>query len=627
MKIRYSQLTITPGNPAKNYETCRQAALKAKKDGVNLLILPEMAIPGYLIGDKFEENDFIEDCEFFANELTKEATEDFSLIFGCVMFYETLSGKPRMGTDGRKVKLNTAWIATQNKTFYKVKTLLPNYREFEEPRHFKDNLWVKNSLPEWKMFTPYNIGGVSFGVLICEDGWDDDYDLKPFERTSEEGAQVLINLSYSPFTVGKNSSRNRRFSTHAKNLKKPVLYVNGLGLQNNGKTVFCFDGSSAAWNSKGELIAHSEMFKEEDVDFTLSGGELFADVPLNYKEKTEIEDIHSSLIYGIKNYMAQSGLKRVVIGASGGVDSTLAAALYSEAIGKENVLLVNMPTKFNSQTTISIAEKLAKNLGCWYTSVPISESAQLTSRQINGLKPQNAQGEEIEILLSGFNMENVQARDRGSRVLAAIASAWGGVFTNNGNKTETTVGYATLYGDVAGFLAAIGDLWKHTVYDLCRFINAKAGKEIVPIEVLTLKPSAELSDNQAVDKGLGDPLVYPYHDRLFEALQQWWNRASLTDILQHYLEGDLAAFLNQGKESDLTEDLIKTTFPDAKSFITDLERWYKLFKGMGVAKRIQAPPIIAVTRRAYGFDYRESAIQPYFTRKYLELKEKVLSNN
>ncbi|MBQ3689777.1 MAG: NAD(+) synthase [Bacteroidales bacterium] len=625
MKIRYSQLTITPGNPAKNYETCRQAALKAKKEGVNLLILPEMAIPGYLIGDKFEENDFIEDCEFFARELSKEATEDFSLIFGCVMFYETLSGNPRTGTDGRKVKLNTAWIATQNKTFYKVKTLLPNYREFEEPRHFKDNLWVKNSLPEWKMFTPYNIGGVSFGVLICEDGWDDDYDLKPFERTSEEGAQVLINLSYSPFTLGKNSSRNRRFSAHAKNLKKPVLYVNGLGLQNNGKTVFCFDGSSAAWNSKGELIAHSKMYEEEDVDFEFKNGELFSVSPLQYKETPEIEDIHKTLIYGIRNYMKQSGLSRVVIGASGGVDSTLAAALYAEAIGKENLLLVNMPTKFNSQTTIGIAQKLAANLGCWYTSVPVSESAALTKRQIDGLKPTNAKGENIEINLSSFNMENVQARDRGSRILAAIASAWGAVFTNNGNKTETTVGYATLYGDVAGFLAALGDLWKHTVYDLCRYINRE--KEIVPNEVLTLKPSAELSDNQAVDKGLGDPLIYPYHDRLLEALQQWWNRAPLHDILQHYLDGDLAAYLNHGEITELTEELIKTNFPDAKSFISDLERWYKLFKGMGVAKRIQAPPIIAVTRRAYGFDYREAAIQPYFSRKYLLLKEKVLSNN
>jgi len=628
MKIRYSQITITPGNPAKNFETCIAAARRAKAAGVNLLLLPEMSIPGYMIGDKWEENDFIDDCEYFSNELAKEADENFSLIFGTVAFLESITGTPRNGFDGRKAKVNTACIATKDGVQYQFKTLLPNYREFEEPRHFFNNLTASITPGEENedrpMFNIYEICGTKFGVTICEDGWDDDYNVKPFRILKEVGAEMIVNISYSPFTAGKNQSRIRHFANHAKTLGKPVIYVNGLGLQNNGKTIFCFDGSSAAWNGQGELIAHSGMFTEEDVDFQYVDGSLTGINAPQLVQTSEIDDIHNTLIYGIRNYMSQSGLRRVVIGASGGVDSTLAAALYTEAIGKENVLLVNMPSRFNSQTTIGIAEKLAHNLGCWYTSVPIQESAQLTHRQIDGLRPKNAVGEEIEINLSSFNMENVQARDRGSRVLAAIASAWGAVFTNNGNKTETTVGYATLYGDVAGFLAAIGDLWKHTVYDLCRHINFKAGKELVPVEVLTLKPSAELSDNQAVDKGLGDPLVYPYHDRLFEAWQQWWNHASLADILQHYLDGDLANYLNHGVETELTEDLIRSHYPDAKSFIADLERWYKLFKGMGIAKRIQAPPILAVTRRAYGFDYRESAIQPYFTRRYLEMKAKVL---
>ena len=627
MKIRYSQITIAPGNPAKNYETCLAAARRAKAAGVNLLLLPEMSIPGYMIGDKWEENDFIDDCEYFSKELAKEADENFSLIFGTVAFFESVFGAPQNGYDGRKAKMNVACIATNGKTEYRIKTLLPNYREFEEPRHFWDNLTAtasgSNIVEDAKMFPLHEICGVKIGVTICEDGWDDDYGMKPFEVLSKVGAELIVNISYSPFTAGKNQSRIRHFSAHASKLGKPVIYVNGLGLQNNGKTIFCFDGSSAVWNSKGELIAHSGMYTEEDVDLEYVDGNLIAINAPQLVQTTEIDDIHKTLIYGIRNYMAQSHLQRVVIGASGGVDSTLAAALYVEAIGKENVLLVNMPSRFNSKTTIGIAERLAHNLGCWYTSVPIQESAELTHRQIDGLKPTNANGEEITINLSSFNMENVQARDRGSRVLGAIASAWGAVFTNNGNKTETTVGYATLYGDVAGFLAAIGDLWKHTVYDLCRHINAKAGKELVPVEVLTLKPSAELSDNQAVDKGLGDPIIYPYHDRLFEAWQQWWNHASLADILQHYLDGDLASYLNHGAETELTESLIRQHFPDAKTFVADLERWYKLFKGMGIAKRIQAPPILAVTRRAYGFDYRESAIQPYFTRRYLEMKEKI----
>ncbi|MCR5453374.1 MAG: NAD(+) synthase [Bacteroidales bacterium] len=623
MKIRYSQISIAPGNPAKNFDTCLAAARRAKKDGINLLILPEMSIPGYMIGDKWEENDYIDDCEYYSCQLAKEASQNFSLIFGTVAFAESIAGTPCNGRDGRKAKMNVACIATDGKVDYRIKTLLPNYREFEEPRHFVDNI-TASRITGAPQFATNEIGGVKFGVTICEDGWDDDYEYKPFEMLSKNGAEVLINISYSPFTAGKNQSRIRHFANHASQLGKPVIYVNGLGLQNNGKTIFCFDGSSAVWDANGQLIAHSGMYTEEDVDLEYIDGSLKAIDAPQYTPKSEIADIHATLIYGIRNYMEQSHLQRVVIGASGGVDSTLAAALYAEAIGKENVLLVNMPSKFNSQTTIGIAQQLANNLGCWYTSVPIQESAELTHRQIDGLKPKNVDGNEITINLSSFNMENVQARDRGSRILAAIASAWGGVFTNNGNKTETTVGYATLYGDVAGFLAAIGDLWKHTVYDLCRYINDKAGKVLVPIEVLTLKPSAELSDNQSVDKGLGDPIIYPYHDRLFEAWQQWWNHASLADILQHYLDGDLAAYLNHGETTELTEELIKSHFPDAKTFVADLERWYKLFKGMGIAKRIQAPPIIAVTRRAYGFDYRESAIQPYFTRKYLEMKAKII---
>ncbi len=625
MKIRYSQITIQPGQPEKNFQTCLNEVRIAKSCGVNLLILPEMCIPGYMIGDRFEENDFIDDCEYYSNLLAQSADGDFSIIFGSVAFFETVTGEAHIGFDGRKAKLNCAYVATKNGIEYKVKTLLPNYRAFEEPRHFRDNEWMMKHVDNWEMFKPVEIDGIKFGVAICEDGWDDEYDYKPFNELVKNGAQILVDISYSPFTTGKNISRDRHFSNHAKSMNRPVMYVNGLGLQNNGKTVFSFDGSSTFYNREGEIVSQLPMFAETYQDVEFDGERFNVLNPVAPEPYNELAQIHKALIYGIRNYMAQNGLKHVVIGASGGVDSTLAAALYAEAIGKENLLLVNMPTRFNTKTTIGIAEKLAKNIGCYYTSVPIGPSAELTASQINGLKALSADGRELELQLSSFNMENVQARDRGGRVLAAISSAWGGVFTNNGNKTEQTVGYATLYGDVAGFFAVIGDLWKHTVYDLCRYINSKSDHEIVPVEVLTLKPSAELSDNQNPEEGKGDPLVYPYHDRLLEAMQQWWNRAPLHEILQHYLDGDLAKYLNQGKETELTEELIKEILPDAKTFCADLERWYKLFKGMGVAKRIQAPPIMAVTRRAYGFDYRESAIGPYFTRKYLELKAKALS--
>jgi len=629
MKIRYSQITIQAGQPERNYQTCLAEARKAKADGINLLILPEMAIPGYMIGDRYEENDFIDDCEYFSNELAKEAADNFTIIFGTVAFYETITGVSHIGYDGRKAKLNVAMVAHKAGVEYRVKTNLPNYRAFEEPRHFRDNEWycrhAKNDMQNAPgMFEPVNIDGIKVGLAICEDGWDDEYDYKPFTELVKKGAQILVDISYSPFTTGKNISRDKHFSNHAKRLNCPLIYANGMGLMNNGKTIFSFDGSSTFYNREGEIVSQLPMFAECYQDVEFDGDRFNVINPIAPLPYNELEQIHNALIYGIRNYMRQCGLQHVVIGASGGVDSTLAAALYAEAIGKENLLLVNMPTRFNTKTTIGIAEKLAKNIGCYYTSVPIGPSAELTASQINGLTAKAEDGRELLLQLSPFNMENVQARDRGGRVLAAIASAWGGVFTNNGNKTEQTVGYATLYGDVAGFFAVIGDLWKHTVYDLCRYINSKSDHEIVPVEVLTLKPSAELSDNQNPEQGKGDPLIYPYHDRLLAALQQWWNRAPLHEILQHYLDGDLANYLNQGAETELTEELIRENFPDAKTFCADLERWYKLFKGMGVAKRIQAPPIMAVTRRAYGFDYRESAIQPYFTRRYLALKANAL---
>ncbi|MBR3712643.1 MAG: hypothetical protein IKM98_05520, partial [Bacteroidales bacterium] len=172
MKIRYSQITITPGNPAKNYETCLAVARRAKAAGVNLLLLPEMSIPGYMIGDKWEENDFIDDCEYFANELAKEADENFSLIFGTVAFLESIIGKPVGGYDGRKAKVNVACIATNGSKQFRIKALLPNYREFEEPRHFFDQLSAMFHSKDLMPFQPSEIGGIKFGVTICEDGWD-----------------------------------------------------------------------------------------------------------------------------------------------------------------------------------------------------------------------------------------------------------------------------------------------------------------------------------------------------------------------------------------------------------------------------------------------------------------------
>jgi len=213
----------------------------------------------------------------------------------------------------------------------------------------------------------------------------------------------------------------------------------------------------------------------------------------------------------------------------------------------------------------------------------------------------------------------VQARDRSSRLLAALAAAFGGVFTCNANKAEATVGYTTLYGDLAGYLAALADLWKGEVYALGRYLNAAVfQREVIPAGCFDLTPSAELGLGQAVDKGLGDPLIYPYHDCLFASWVEAWQRTTPEEILEWYLAGTLERQLGYaGKLADL--------FPSAREFIADLERWWLQYNGMGVAKRIQAPPVLAIKRRAFGFDHREAQLAGWFSSRYLELKKQALA--
>lgn len=628
-KIRMVQMEVVPGNPRTNYFTCLSHVNRAKAEGIRVLVFPELCISGYLIGDMWEELAFLEDCEHFGAELAKESTKELAIVFGNVFVDRDLHG-----TDGRVVKLNGAFVA-MNGEFHKdsqrgivyPKALLPNYREFEEPRHFKDLQWYCErkfgNTNVMQMYAPITIDAdLHIGLTICEDGWDRDYDIKPVKNAIKRGANLILNLSCSPFTLNKNVSRDRVFSAHARDNKVPLCYVNSIGLQNNGKTLFTFDGSTVAYDKNGNTIANAKCFTDNVVDVTFNHDtqDLEPVVATVYEDETEVEQIHNALIYGIRTYMKQSKLKRVVIGSSGGVDSAVAAALYAEAIGKNNLMLVNMPSKFNSKTTIGLSEQLAKNIGCFYTTIPISDSVDLTKEQINDLiVPQLNSGDgyfdnSIKLNLSSFDLENVQARDRSSRILSAVASAFGGVFTNNGNKTESTVGYCTMYGDLAGFLAAIGDLWKTQVYELGKYMNRNG--EIIPQGIFDIIPSAELSEEQCLDNGKGDPIIYWYHDNLFKAWIERWDRVTPTEIMEHYIACDLFKFLGINKP----EEQLRLLFPTPDAFVADLERWWNLFKGMAIAKRVQAPPVLALSRRSFGFDYRETLNCVYYSQKYLNLK-------
>ena len=317
--------------------------------------------------------------------------------------------------------------------------------------------------------------------------------------------------------------------------------------------------------------------------------------------------------------MRSCGAERIVIGASGGIDSALVAALYSSFLPPEQLMLVNMPSRFNSDTTRGLARSLAERIGCLYADVSIEPSVAVTCEQLDGLHARSVDGSvETTLRVNELVMENIQARDRSSRILAGIAAAWGGVFTCNANKSEMTVGYTTLYGDLGGYLASIADLWKTEVWALSRFLNSEVfGEERIPLGSIDIVPSAELSDAQNVDEGKGDPLHYPYHDPLFAAWVEWWNRVTPEEILQWYGEGCLGEKI--GYDGDLSAH-----FPNAAAFVADLERWWNLYQGMSIAKRIQAPPVLAVKRRAFGFDHRESQMGARYTQRYRDLKQELL---
>ena len=280
-----------------------------------------------------------------------------------------------------------------------------------------------------------------------------------------------------------------------------------------------------------------------------------------------------------------------------------------------------MPSKFNKDITKNAAYTLAKNLGIHYTVYPIQPSVDLTVEEMRGALFSRLDGSDVEtpLKIDDFVIENIQARDRSSRVLAGIAAGMNAVFSCNGNKTETTVGYATLYGDVDGFLAPIADLYKFEVYQLAEYINQRAKYDLIPLDSIKVVPSAELSDAQDVTQGKGDPIKYPYHDRLFRAFVEF--RFDPERILNLYMTEKLEETLM------IKKGLVKKYFPTTKEFIDDLERWWRLFK-INVFKRVQSPPIIAVSRRAFGYDLRETQLQSsvYFTKKYRALKKDLLRN-
>ncbi len=630
LKIACGQMEIIAGRPDLNTQKMLQLIGLAKNDKVDILLFPEMAVPGSLIGDLWEQSAFLKDCEAYGQQVIA-ATQGITVVFGNV----AVDWK-RKNKDGHVRKYNAAFtaqdgklIATEQGLDYVAKTSLPAYRLFDDPRYFSGQETLlkdkRVSLKNGMGLVTVTLHGQEYkmGLLLCEDGWTDNYPINVPVMLKQSGADILCNLSNSPFTLGKNSKRHALFGSQAKELQLPVIYCNNTGIQNTGKNIYTFDGQSCVYGPDGMVKAAAPMFEEKLLTFSWDREHdkiraYAAQDELITTEDDDAEILYKTIRYGTSRFLQQTGIKRMVLGASGGIDSAVTAALFTDILGPHQVLLVNMPSRYNSELTKNLAQNLAENLGCCYTITPINESVSHTVEQLYTPIHNYTTNRDFKVELTGLMYENIQARDRGSRILAGFSAAFKGGISCNANKAEITVGYGTFYGDLIGLFCPLGDLWKHQVYALGKYLNESVFKRnVIPEQIFTIRPSAELSQEQTVGNG-GDPLVYEYHDYLLRAFVEKWDTSSPAEILKHYIHHDLEAFLG------CRAGILSQIFHTHAAFCKDLERWYGLFTGLAVAKRIQAPPILSLSKRAFGTDYREAQLTTYYSLEYKSLKEKLL---
>ena len=629
LRIKAVQFEIEPRNPESNTQKML-AAINELRASADLLVFAEMAVPGYFIGDDWERDGFLERCKQ-CHEILQAASEGLTVVFGSVGIDARYKGE-----DGRTRLYNGAYVF-QNKTLVPAchlgldfwpKTLMANYREFEDSRHFYDlRKWAQDQkLPPEAWFQPFTIckktstHTVEFqiGLSICEDAWSDDYALSPLnmmhENSGKKKIDLVLNLSASPFTRGKAHKRARVFGKRSAEIKTPILFVNALGVQNNGKNIFVFDGGSSLFSEEGVKQAQAfaedtlcaELTKQHEAKINGTGGAASGfqvhtpDTKIAAVNPSSIDEANletcQALLYALKKTLDQWKIQNVIVGASGGIDSSLSAALFTWVLGPNKVTLVNMPSRYNSKQTQDAARELAQNLGTAYLVFPIEKGLQETCELLF------PHGEAFGLKSAEFEhvVQNMQARERGARILAAVAAAKRGVFSCNANKSELTVGYSTLYGDAAGFLAPLGDLWKGEVYAVAAILNSCYFKrDVIPQACFDLPPSAELSDSQNVDEGKGDPFCYPYHDKLFKMWVEGWKRPDLEETLRYFEAGTLHERLG------VPASMIASLFPSGAHFAKDAERWWSLYTGLAAFKRVQTPPLVTLSQRSFGIDHKE----------------------
>jgi NAD+ synthase (glutamine-hydrolysing) len=541
MKIALAQINTTVGDFAGNLARLREAYAEGAAAGAEMVVAPEMAITGYPPRDLLLKSGFIEGNLAALNELAGHVGEA-ALVVGHVGQNEKQPG--RVATNAVSLIQDGKIVATR------TKTLLPTYDVFDEDRYFEPA--TENA--------PVEMNGRRIGLTICEDVWNDEdfwddrrYRANPVESLVEQGAEVLINISASPWHLGKNQVRQAMLENTVTKVRRPLVYCNAVG----GNDELIFDGGSRALNGEGRAMGQSPYFSEAVTLVDLNGP------PVELTAPTDVAMLQDGLVLGVRDYLGKCGFQSAVIGLSGGIDSAVTAAIAVDALGAENVRGISMPSQYSSAGSLDDSEALAKNLGIQYDVVPIEAGFEIMKTSLAPLFGDRAED---------VTEENMQARLRG-QILMALSNKFGSLVLTTGNKSELAVGYCTLYGDMCGGLAVISDVPKTMVYELARWINRE--REIIPEATITKPPSAELRPDQKDEDSLP-----PY------------------EVLDAILERYVVA-------SESVEEII------AADFDGETVRRIACLIDLNEYKRRQAAPGLKVTSKAFGVGRRIPVAQKY----------------
>jgi len=545
LKIALAQINFHIGNFEENTSKIIQSIQRAEAENVDLVVFSELALTGYPPRDFLEFHDFV-DKSMTALHHIATFCKQTSAIIGVPTYNDTGKGK---------ALFNSAAILTEGKVKQIVhKSLLPNYDIFDEYRYFEPN----------RKFELVEITGKKIALTICEDIWDVEenhlYTINPMDELIKLNPDLMINVAASPFNYQQAKRREEVLRKNTVKYNLPLFYVNHVGAQ----TELLFDGGSLVMNAEGKIWDVLNYFEEDYRVYSLYDCTTKPSVAVS-KPVSEIALIHDALVMGIRNYFQKLGFKQAILGLSGGIDSAVTAALAAEALGNQSVYNVLLPSQFSSEHSINDSLDLVANLKMPHDIIPIEEAYKSMESSLHPFFKNKA---------FDITEENLQARIRGM-MLMALSNKFGYILLNTSNKSEASVGYGTLYGDMAGGLSVIGDVYKTQVFELARYINRE--KEIIPLNIINKPPSAELRPDQKDSDSLPD---YEILDKvLFEYIE---NRRGPADLVA------------MGFEEKLVKHILRLV-------------------NTNEYKRYQTPPILRVSDKAFGMGRRMPIVAKYLS--------------